>query len=83
MKTKALIVSDSTPSRVDITKTNADIVCIPGGKLGHLVNSMNYNAGLNNIDRRKDKDVERIFKHLNDFGKGVREILGTDDKKKL
>ena len=97
LKTKTLIVSDSTLRRVDTTKTNADIVCIPGGKLGHLVNSMNYNekilnydnyvivGGLNNIDRGEDKDVERtqIFKQLNDLGKGVREILGTDDKKKL
>ena len=83
MKTKTLIVSDSTLRRVDTTKTNADIVCIPGGKLGHLVNSINYNekilnydnyvivGGLNNIDRGEDKDVERtqIFKHLNDFRK--------------
>ena len=40
---------------------------------------------MNNIDRGEDKDVERtqIFKQLNDLGKGVREILGTDDKKKL
>ena len=31
------------------------------------------------------KDVERteIFKQLNDLGKGMRDILGTDDKKKL
>ena len=86
-----------TLRRVDTTMTNADIVCIPGGKLGHLVNSMYYNekslnydnyvivGGLNNIDRGEDKDVERtqIFKQLNDLGKGVREILGTDDKKKL
>ena len=71
MKTKTLIVSDSTLRRADTIKTNADIVCIPGGKLGHLVNSMNYNekilnydnhvivGGLKNIDRREDKDVER------------------------
>ena len=97
LKTKTLILSDSTLRRVDTTKTNADIVCIPGGKLGNLVNSMNYNekilnydnyvivGGLNNIDRGEDKDVERtqIFKQLNDLGKGVREILGTDDKKEL
>ena len=31
----------TTLRRIDTTKTNADIVCIPGGKLGHLVNSMN------------------------------------------
>ena len=43
LKTKTLIVSDSTLRRVDTTKSNADIVCIPGGRLGHLVNSMNYN----------------------------------------
>ena len=86
LKTKTLIVSDSTLRRVDTTKTNADIVCIPGGKLGHLVNSMNYNekilkydnyvivGGLNNIDKGEDKDVERtqIFKQLNDLGKGER-----------
>ena len=83
LKTKTLIVSDSTLRRVDTTKTNADIVCIPGGKLGHLVNSMNYNeknlnydnyvivGGLNDIDRGDDKDVERthIFKQLNSLGK--------------
>ena len=50
LKTKTLIVSDSTLRRVDTTKTNADIVCIPGGKLGHLVNSMNYNEKILNYD---------------------------------
>ena len=52
--------------------------------------SLNYDnyvivGGLNNVDRGEDKNVERtqIFKQLNDLGKGVREILGTDDKKKL
>ena len=42
-------------------------------------------GGLNNIDGGEDKDVERtqIFKQLNDLGTGVREILGSDDKKKL
>ena len=43
LKTKTLIVSDSTLRRKDTTKTNADIVCMSGGKLGHLVNSMNCN----------------------------------------
>ena len=97
LKTKTLIVSDSTLRRVDTTKTDADIVCIPGAKLGHLVNSVNYNekilnydnyviiGGLNNIDRGEDKDVERTqtFNQLNDLGKGVRKNLGTDDKKNL
>ena len=42
-------------------------------------------GGLNNIDRGENKDVERtqIFKQLNDLGKGVREVSGTDEKKKL
>ena len=53
------------------------------------MNSINYNEKLtltlNNIDRGEDKDVEKtqIFKQLNGLGKGVRESLDTDDKKKL
>ena len=58
--------------------------------MNHNEKNLNYDnyvivGGLNNIDRGEDKDVERtlIFKQLNGLGKGVREILGTDDKKKL
>ena len=78
-------------------KLNADIICVPGGKLGHLVNSLNYNekilkyddyvimGGLNNVDNGLTKDTERsqVFKQLNELGKAVREILDGDEKKKL
>ena len=78
-------------------KLNADITCVPGGKLGHLVNSLNYNekilkyntyvivSGLNNVDNGLSKDTERfeVFKQLNELGKAVREILDGDEKKRL
>ena len=55
-------MSDSTLRMANQKAMNADIICISGGKIGHINNSMNYNqdilkydnivmiAGLNNID---------------------------------
>ena len=97
IKTKTLIISDSTLRKVDATKTNADIVCISGGKIGHLVNSLNYNekmlkydnyvfvGGLNNIDRGESKETERVqtYKQLMEFGKAVKDTddVDSDEKK--
>ena len=97
LKDKTIIISDSTLRKADENKLNADIICVPGGKLGHLVNSLNYNekilkydnyvtvGGLNNVDNGLSKDTERsqVFKQLNELGKAVREILGGDEKKRL
>ena len=83
--------------KADETKLNADIICVPGGKLGHLVNSLNYNekivkydnyvivGGLNNVDSRLSKHTERsqVFKQLNELRKAVRETLEGNEKKKL
>eukprot|EP00112_Aurelia_sp_Birch-Aquarium-sp1_P003920 Seg1444.4 transcript_id=Seg1444.4/GoldUCD/mRNA.D3Y31 product="hypothetical protein" protein_id=Seg1444.4/GoldUCD/D3Y31 len=95
IKTKTLIISDSTLRKAAAMKTNADIVCISGGKIGHLVNSLSYNekmlkydnyvfvGGLNNIDRGESKETERAqtYKQLLEVGKAVKDIVDADEKK--
>ena len=43
VKTKTLIMSDSTLRMANQRAMNADIICILGGTIGHINNSMNYN----------------------------------------
>ena len=83
LKNKTIIISDSTLQKADENELNADIICVPGGKLGHLVNSLNYNekilkydnyvivGGLNNVDNVLSKDTERsqVLKQLNELGR--------------
>ena len=57
-----LILSDSTMHLTNEKAMNAVVICIPGGKIGHITHSINFNrniinydnivvvAGLNNID---------------------------------
>ncbi len=91
-KTKTQIISDSTLRKADATKTNADIICISGGLIDHLVNSLYYNekalkydnfvivGGLNNIDQGENKETERTqtYKQLKDLGNSVRELLDSE-----
>ena len=41
VKTKTIIMSDSTLRMANHKAMNADIICISGGKIGHINNSMN------------------------------------------
>ena len=50
LKNKTIIISDSTLRKADENKLNADIICVPGGKLGHLANSLNYNGKILKYD---------------------------------
>ena len=43
LKTKTLVVSDSTLRLTNQLALNADVTCILGGQIGHLANSLNYN----------------------------------------
>ena len=94
LKTKTLVVSDSTLRLTNQLARNADITCIPGGQIGHLANSLNYNqqllnyenvivGGLNNIDNGVgNKDIERnlIFKQLAELGNIIKEQATTNNK---
>ena len=47
---KTLIVADSQVNMLDEKKLIADVVTVPGGKTGHLANSLNWNKNsLNTI----------------------------------
>ena len=88
LKAKTLVVPDSTLWLTNRLALNADVTCIPGGQIGHLANSLNYNqqllnyenviivGGLNNIDNGvENKDIERnlIFKQLAELGNIIKE----------
>eukprot|EP00112_Aurelia_sp_Birch-Aquarium-sp1_P002792 Seg1309.2 transcript_id=Seg1309.2/GoldUCD/mRNA.D3Y31 product="hypothetical protein" protein_id=Seg1309.2/GoldUCD/D3Y31 len=93
IKTKTLIISGSTLRKADAMKTSQqdtmDIVCISGGKIGHLVNSLSYNekmlkydndvfvGGLTNIDRGESKETERV--QLLEVGKAVKDMVDADE----
>ena len=76
LKTKTLVVSDSTLRLTNQLALNADVTCIRGGQIGHLANSLNYNqqllnyenviivGGVNNID----SGVYEDHLHLNMIG---------------
>ena len=95
VKTKTLIMSDSTLRMKNQKAMNADIICISGGKIGHINNSMNYNpdiliyddivmiAGLNNIDLGDTPESERqqIFHQLKETGKFMKEQVKSNPKK--
>ena len=97
VKTKTLIMSDSTLRMANQKAMNADIICISGGKIGHIQNSMNYKpgilkydnivmvAGLNNIDLRDTCENERqqIFHRMKETGKFMKEQVKSNPKKKL
>ena len=46
VRTKTLIMSDSAIRMANQKAMNADIICISGGKIGHINNSMNYNPDI-------------------------------------
>ena len=95
VKTKTLIMSDSTLRMANQKAMNADIICISGGKIGHINDSMNYNpdilkydnivmiAGLNNIDLGDTPESERqqIFHQLKETGKFMKEQVKSNPKK--
>ena len=91
-------MSDSTLRLTNQLALNADVICIPGGQIGHLANSLNYNqqllnyenvimvGGLNNIDNGvENKDIERnlIFKQLAELGNIIKEQATTNNKMKF
>ena len=74
LNTKTLVVFHSTLRVTNQLALYADVTCIPGGQIGHLANSLNYNqqllnyenviilGGLNNIDNGVDnKDREKPY----------------------
>ena len=97
VKTKTLIMSDSTLRMANQKAMNADIICISGGKIGHINSSMNYNpdilkydnivmiAGLNNIDLGDTPESERqqIFHQLKETGTFMKEQVKSNPKKKV
>ena len=97
VKTKTLIVSDSTLRMANHKAMNADIISILESKIGHINNSMNYNsdifkydnivmaAGLNNIDLGDTHETERqqIFHQLKETVKFMKEQVNSNPKKKL
>ena len=76
---------------------NADIICISGGKIGHINSSMNYNpdilkhenivmvAGLNiiNLGDTPESERQQIFHHLKETGKFMKEQVKSNLEKKL
>ena len=98
LKTKTLVVSDSTLRLTNQLALNADVTCIPGGQIGHLATSLNYNqqllnyenviivGGSNNIDNgAENKDIERnlVFKQLAELGNIIKEQAATKNKMKF
>ena len=97
VKNKTLIMSDSTLRMANQKAMNADIICISGGRIGHINNSMNYNpdilkydnivmvAGLNNIDLGDTPENERqhVFHQLKETGKSMKGQVKRNPKKKL
>ena len=97
VKTKTLIMSDLTLKMANQKAMNAGIICISGGKIGHINNSMNYNpdilkydnivmiAGLNSIDLGDTPESERqqIFDQLKETGKFMKEEVKSNPTKKL
>ena len=47
---KTLIVADSQVKMLDNKKQSADVVSVPGGKIGHLANSLNWKKKLVKYD---------------------------------
>ena len=47
---KTLIEADSQVKMLDEKKLNADVVSVPGGKIRHLANSLNWNKKLVKYD---------------------------------
>ena len=98
LKTKTQIASDSYLRLTNQFALNADVTCIPGGQIGHLANSLNYNqqlinyeniiivGGLNNIDNGvENKNIERnlVFKQLSELGNIIKEQAATNNKMKF
>ena len=68
-----VILADSQMRLADQSNIKADITCIPGGKIGHLANSLKYEKGLLNEydnfmivggtkDLREDYEADQEFK---------------------
>ena len=47
---KSLIVADSQAMMVNQDSLNADVIAVPGGKLGHLANSIAWNKKVPKYD---------------------------------
>ena len=78
---------------------NADVICIPGGKIGHITHSINFNRnimnydnivaviGLNNVDNGMDdsKDQERQYSinQQEELGQLLKDQLNSNPDKKL
>ena len=76
---------------------NADVICIPAGKIGHITHSINFNrnimnydniivvAGLNNIDNgmedNKDQERQYSINQLKELGQLLKDQLNSNPDK--
>ena len=96
---KTLIVADSQVKMLDDKKLSADVVSVPGGKIGHLANSLNWNkklvkydnvviiGGTNNVHENTDESIdeakEEVRRGLQKVNMAVKETFENSPQKKL